>query len=181
MRVVESPMPGVLVLEPRVFHDSRGFFLETFREDRLGELGIAERFVQANQSRSVRHTLRGLHWQWRRPQAKLVRVVSGTIYDAVVDVRPQSPNFGRWCAVELSATNFRQLYVPAGYAHGFCVTSDVADVEYLCSDYYDPTGEGGLLWNDPGVGIEWPTREPLLSGKDAGNPSLDASRADLPT
>ncbi len=124
MRVIDTPLPGVLVLEPRVFRDARGFFLETYREDRLAEVGITDRFVQANQSRSVRDTLRGLHWQWRRPQAKLVRVVTGSIFDAVVDVRRDSPTFGKWCGVELSADNFQQLYVPAGFAHGFCVTSE---------------------------------------------------------
>ncbi len=180
LRVVDTPLPGVLVLEPRVFHDQRGFFLETYREDRLAEVGITDRFVQANQSRSVRDTLRGLHWQWRRPQAKLVRVVTGAIFDAVVDVRRGSPTFGKWCAVELSADNFQQLYVPAGFAHGFCVTSDLADVEYLCSDYYDPTAEAGLLWSDPFIGIDWPTRWPLLSEKDAGNPTLNVPREDLP-
>ena len=179
MRIVDTPMPGVLVLEPHVYRDPRGFFLETYRVDRLEGVGITHPFVQANQSRSVRHTLRGLHWQWRHPQAKLVRVVTGTIFDAVVDVRRSSPSFGSWCAVELSGENFRQLYVPAGFAHGFCVTSDHADVEYLCSDYYDASGEAGLLWDDPLVGIEWPIDCPLLSGKDAANPPLGAHRTDL--
>jgi dTDP-4-dehydrorhamnose 3,5-epimerase len=180
MRVVDQPLPGVLLLEPRVFRDARGFFLETYREDRLAEVGITDRFVQANQSRSLRDTLRGLHWQWRRPQAKLVRVVTGSIVDAVVDVRRHSPTFGRWCGVELNADNFQQLYVPRGFAHGFCVTSDIADIEYLCSDYYDPGGEAGLLWNDPAIGIQWPTSWPLLSDKDASNRRLDVSRKDLP-
>ena len=177
--MVGRPLPGVLVLEPRVFRDSRGFFLETYREDRLAEVGITDRFVQANQSRSVRDTLRGLHWQSRRPQAKLVRVVTGSIFDAVVDVRRHSPTFGQWCGVTLSADNFQQLYVPIGFAHGFCVTSEIADVEYLCSDYYDPGGESGLLWSDPAIGIRWPTDWPLLSEKDARNSLLDVSRLDL--
>ena len=180
MKIVASPMPGVLVLEPPVFRDERGFLLETYREDRLSHVGIFHRFVQANQSRSMRNTLRGLHWQWRRPQAKLVRVVTGVIFDAVVDVRRGSPSFGSWCAVELSAANFQQLYVPAGFAHGFCVISDVADVEYLCSEYYDPGGEAGLLWNDAAVGIDWPTHDPVLSEKDASNPGLTRTRGDLP-
>jgi len=180
MRVIESNLPGVLIIEPRVFRDQRGFFLETYREDQLAEAGITHRFVQANQSRSVRDTLRGLHWQWRRPQAKLIRVVAGSIFDAVVDVRRHSSTFGKWCAVELTGDNFQQLYVPAGFAHGFCVTSEIADVEYLCSDYYDPTGEAGLLWSDPAIGIDWPTRWPLLSEKDAGNSPLNVSRNDLP-
>jgi len=179
MRVIDTPLPGVIVLEPRVVHDQRGFFLETYREDRLAEAGITDRFVQANQSRSVRETLRGLHWQWRRPQAKLVRVVTGSIFDAVVDVRRHSPTFGQWCGVTLSADNFHQLYVPIGFAHGFCVTSEIADVEYLCSDYYDPGGEAGLLWSDPAIGIHWPTDWPVLSEKDASNFPLDVSRPDL--
>lgn len=179
MRVVAEPLPGVLVLEQDVFRDARGFFLETYRQDRLAALGISLPFVQANQSRSGRNTLRGLHWQWRRPQAKLVRVVAGTIFDAVVDVRRSSPTFGQWCGVELKADDFHQLYVPIGFAHGFCVRSEHADVEYLCSDIYDPGGEAGLLWNDPGVKIDWPTGWPLLSEKDARNPVLDVGRSDL--
>ena len=179
MRIIATPMPGVLVLEPTVYRDDRGYFLETYRSDRLQALGIEHTFVQANQSRSARRTLRGLHWQWRRPQAKLVRVVTGTIFDAVVDVRRSSPTFGQWCGVELSAENFRQLYVPAGFAHGFCVTSDHADVEYLCSEYYDPAGESGLVWDDSAVGIEWPIDCPVLSPKDASNPPLDPQRTDL--
>jgi dTDP-4-dehydrorhamnose 3,5-epimerase len=180
MRVIETTLPGVVILEPVVFRDDRGFFLETYREDRLAAAGIIVKFVQANQSRSVRNTLRGLHWQTRRPQAKLVRVVTGDVFDVVVDVRRGSPTFGQWCGVELSEANFRQLYVPEGFAHGFCVTSPLADIEYLCSDYYDPGGESGMLWNDPTVGIEWPVDWPLLSPKDAANPPLDLAREDLP-
>lgn len=179
MRVESSPLEGVVLLEPAVFHDDRGFFLETYRADRLRDVGITDRFVQANQSRSVQGTLRGLHWQWRRPQAKLVRVVTGSIFDVVVDIRRGSPTFGQWWGVLLSADNFRQLYVPVGFAHGFCVVSTEADVEYLCSDYYDPGGEAGLLWNDPNVGVEWPTETPLLSEKDASNAVLDPARQDL--
>ena len=179
MRVVDTPMEGVLVLEPPIYRDDRGFFLETYRADRLKAVGIAHGFVQANQSRSNRHTLRGLHWQWRRPQAKLVRVVTGTIFDVVVDVRRSSSTFGRWCGVELSADNFRQLYVPVGFAHGFCVTTEQADVEYLCSDFYDPGGEAGLLWNDAGVGINWPVDWPVLSSRDTTHPPLDRARSDL--
>ena len=179
MRVSPSPLEGVVVLEPAVRRDDRGFFLETYRADRLEAIGITDRFVQANQSQSVHGSLRGLHWQWRRPQAKLVRVVTGTIFDVVVDVRRSSATFGQWWGVTLSADNFQQLYVPIGFAHGFFVTSEKADVEYLCSDYYDPGGEAGLLWNDPGVAIGWPAGNPRLSEKDAGNPLLSASRNDL--
>lgn len=179
MRVSPSPLEGVVVLEPTVRRDDRGFFLETYRADRLEAIGITDRFVQANQSQSVQGSLRGLHWQWRRPQAKLVRVVTGTIFDVVVDVRRSSATFGQWWGVTLSADNFQQLYVPIGFAHGFVVTSEKADVEYLCSDYYDPGGEAGLLWSDPGVGITWPAGKPRLSEKDAVNPRLSGSRLDL--
>jgi dTDP-4-dehydrorhamnose 3,5-epimerase len=179
VRVVAGGLPGILILEPQVFNDSRGFFLEVYRADRLEAAGIHNRFVQANHSRSAKNSLRGLHWQWRRPQAKLVRVVDGTILDVVVDVRRQSPTFARWWGVELRAEAFQHLYVPAGFAHGFYVISEYADVEYFCSDYYDPGGEAGLPWNDPTVGIDWPTNEPLLSPKDAQHPPLQAHRQDL--
>jgi dTDP-4-dehydrorhamnose 3,5-epimerase len=181
VRVVDTALPGVLVIEPTVARDERGLFLETWRADAFAAAGIADTFVQDNYSRSARGTLRGLHWQWRKPQAKLVRVVAGAIFDVVVDVRRGSPTFGRWLGLELSAETFRQLYIPVGFAHGFCVTSETADVEYKCSDVYDPGGEAGLIWNDPGVGITWPVSEPVLSRKDARNPSLAPERADLPT
>jgi dTDP-4-dehydrorhamnose 3,5-epimerase len=181
VRVVNTALPGVLVIEPTVFRDERGLFLETWRADVFAAAGIADTFVQDNYSRSTRGTLRGLHWQWRKPQAKLVRVVAGSIFDVVVDVRRGSPTFGRWLGLELSAETFRQVYVPIGFAHGFCVTSEVADVEYKCSAMYDPGGEAGLIWNDPGVRIKWPVEQPVLSLKDSRNPPLEASRADLPT
>jgi dTDP-4-dehydrorhamnose 3,5-epimerase len=179
MRVIETELEGVRVIEPRVHRDARGFFVETFRADVLAEYGIVDSFVQDNHSRSVAGTLRGLHWQWRRPQAKLIRVVSGEICDVVVDVRRGSPTFGRWLAVTISAANFRQLYVPVGFAHGFCVVSDSADIEYKCSAYYDPGGEGGLPWNDPVVAIEWPVASPILSERDRSHPPLTADRPDL--
>jgi dTDP-4-dehydrorhamnose 3,5-epimerase len=179
MRVTSLALPGPLVVEPAVFRDGRGFFLETYRADKLQLAGIADVFVQANQSRSVEGTLRGLHWQWRQPQAKLVRVVSGSIFDAVVDIRRHSPTFGRWCGVELTAENFQQLYVPVGFAHGFCVLSAAADVEYLCSAYYDADGESGIPWNDPSVGIEWPLTTPTLSKRDQRHPPLNPDRTDL--
>jgi dTDP-4-dehydrorhamnose 3,5-epimerase len=163
-----------------VARDERGLFLETWRADTFAAAGVADVFVQDNYSRSTRGTLRGLHWQWRKPQAKLVRVVAGSIFDVVVDVRRGSPTFGRWVGLELSAETFRQLYIPIGFAHGFCVTSEVADVEYKCSDVYDPGGEAGLIWNDPGLAIDWPVKDPLLSPKDSRNPALTLSRADLP-
>lgn len=172
MRVRETDLPGVLVIEPRVFTDPRGTFVETWRADRYGEHGMPGPFVQDNQSRSGRNTLRGLHWQWRRPQGKLVRVVEGEVFDVAVDIRPDSPTFGRWTGLILSGENFLQCYVPPGFAHGFCVLSDSAQVEYKCTDYYDAGGEGGLIWNDPDLAIDWPVSAPLLSGRDAAHPTL---------
>ena len=180
MHVVETELPGLVVLEPMVHRDVRGLFFETYQAAKLAALGIQMPVVQANHSRSSRHTLRGLHWQWRRPQAKLVRVVRGEIFDVAVDVRRGSPTFGRWAGVVLSEENFRQTFVPEGFAHGFCVLSEVADVEYLCSDVYDPGGEAGLRWDDPAVGIRWPISRPVLSDRDRLHGPLDASRADLP-
>jgi dTDP-4-dehydrorhamnose 3,5-epimerase len=179
MRVSDTTLPGVRVLEPTVYRDDRGFFLETFRADGLATLGIDVTFVQDNHSRSVQRTLRGLHWQWRRPQAKLIRVIEGAIFDVVVDIRRGSPSFGRWVGVQLSADDFRQLYVPIGFAHGFCVLSETAQIEYKCSDYYDPAGEAGLRWDDPAVGIDWPVRDPILSPRDANHPPFRPDRADL--
>ena len=172
-------MPEVQILEPAVHRDTRGFFLESYRADQLAAIGITATFVQDNHSRSVARTLRGLHWQWRRPQAKLIRVVAGAIFDGVVDIRRGSATFGRWVGVNLSSDDFRQLYVPVGFAHGFCVLSEAADVEYKCSDYYDREGEGGLRWDDPLVGIDWPVSDPILSRRDAGHPPFGPNRPDL--
>jgi dTDP-4-dehydrorhamnose 3,5-epimerase len=162
----------VLLVEPRVIRDARGFFVETYHAQRYAAAGIAGPFVQDNHSRSVRDTLRGLHFQWRRPQGKLIRVIEGEIFDVAVDIRSDSPAFGRWVGMTLSADNFLQMFVPAGFAHGFLVTSDVAQVEYKCTDVYDPEGEGGLPWDDPDLGIAWPTRTPTLSPRDQEHPSL---------
>lgn len=181
MRVLEAPLAGVLVIEPRVHGDARGFFLETWRADRYAAAGLPPAFVQDNHSLSARHTLRGLHWQWRRPQGKLIRVVEGAIFDVAVDLRIESPTFGQWYGVELSAENFRQMYVPPSFAHGFCVTSDVAQVEYKCTDYYDPDGESGLMWNDPELAIAWPTTTPLLSVRDSNHPSFLQTFGRAPT
>lgn len=173
MRVRETALPGVLIVEPLVFRDARGFFVETWHERRYAEAGIRAHFVQDNHSRSIKGTVRGLHWQERRPQAKLVRVIEGEIFDVAVDVRPESGTFGRWVGVRMSANDFTQLYIPAGFAHGFSVTSDVAEVAYKCADYYDPDGERGLIWNDPDIGIAWPdVGEPLLSERDRRHPTL---------
>ena len=172
MKFVQSELPDVLIIEPDVYRDSRGFFLETYHEQKYRDGGISLTFVQDNHSRSLRHTLRGLHAQLRRPQGKLVRVLRGEIWDVAVDVRRGSPTFGRWVAVTLSAENFRQCYVPPGFVHGFCVTSDFAEVEYKCTDFYDPTGEITVLWNDPDLAIPWPIRTPILSAKDQGGRRL---------
>src|SRR5918993_6101051 len=180
MRAIETALPGVVILEPEVHRDSRGFFLEVYHAARLASLGIHAVFVQDNHSRSIRHTLRGLHWQYRRPQAKLVRVLHGEIYDVAVDIRRGSATFGQWMGAHLSGDNMRQTFIPEGFAHGFCVLSDTADVEYKCSDYYDPGGEAGLPWNDPAIGIDWPVTAPLLSAKDAGYLPLERHTDDLP-
>lgn len=180
MSVIQTALDGVLVIEPRVFRDDRGFFAETYHAERYREWGIDVTFVQDNHSRSERHTLRGLHAQLARPQAKLVRVLHGAILDVAVDVRRGSPTFAQWISVELTAENFRQIYVPVGFAHGFCVLSETAEVEYKCSDLYDPTSELRLLWNDPEIGVEWPTTTPLLSDKDRDGRPLSEWLEDLP-
>ncbi len=168
MKVTETNLPGVLIIEPRVFQDSRGFFLETYSAQRYEQAGVRGPFVQDNHSRSLKGTVRGLHLQVNQPQAKLMRAVSGSMLDVAVDVRVGSPNFGRWTSALLSGENFKQLYVPPGFAHGFAVLSDVVDVEYKCTDYYDPGDELTVLWNDPAVGIEWPESKPTLSARDQG-------------
>jgi dTDP-4-dehydrorhamnose 3,5-epimerase len=179
MRALATALSDVRILEPTVHQDARGFFLESYRTDHLEAVGIFCTFVQDNYSRSVARTLRGLHWQWRRPQAKLIRVVAGAIFDVVVDIRKGSPTLGRWVGVNLSADDFRQLFVPVGFAHGFCVLSEIADIEYKCSDYYDPSGEAGLRWDDPVVGIEWPVSDPILSSRDAAHLPFSPNRSDL--
>ena len=174
MKLIPTNLPGVLIIEPRVFRDERGFFLETYHAQRYREAGLDAAFVQDNHSRSTRGTLRGLHWQAERPQGKLVRVLVGEIYDVAVDIRPDSPTFGKWVGFTLSADNFRQAWIPPGFAHGFCVTSEVAEVEYKCTDFYDPPSERGLIWNDPEVAIAWPIQDPILSERDKKHPRLSA-------
>jgi dTDP-4-dehydrorhamnose 3,5-epimerase len=176
MNVVQTKLPGVLLIEPKVFGDHRGFFLETYNARRYREAGIETPFVQDNHSRSIRGTLRGLHFQITKPQAKLLWVVSGEIFDVAVDVRPGSATFGKWFGATLSAENKKQIFVPSGFAHGFAVISDIAEVYYKCSDFYDPKDEGGIVWNDPQLAIDWPLREPLLSQKDAALPTLANAR-----
>lgn len=172
MNVISTAIDDVRVIEPRVFSDQRGYFLETYHRERYRDAGIVCEFVQDNLSFSVRGTLRGLHYQIRHPQAKLVQVISGEVFDVAVDLRIGSPTFGKWAGVVLSSENKRQLFIPEGFAHGFCVTSETALFLYKCSDFYDPQDEGGLLWSDPDVGICWPVESPLLSAKDAVFPRL---------
>lgn len=181
MRFVASDLPGVVIVEPDVHRDSRGYFLESFQTEKYRAAGIARPFVQDNESRSTLGTLRGLHLQRRRPQGKLIRVIDGEIWDVAVDVRRGSPTFGRWAGVTLSAENFKQCYVPPGFAHGFCVTSPIARVEYKCTELYDPTDELGVAWNDPALAIRWPVHEPLLSDRDRRLPILAALMDQLPT
>jgi dTDP-4-dehydrorhamnose 3,5-epimerase len=166
VNITQTPLPGALLLEPKVFGDARGFFLETFHAERYAAAGVPGSFVQDNWSRSAKHTLRGLHFQNPRSQGKLVWCVRGAVWDAIVDIRTGSPAFGKWYGVELSEANKRQLWVPPGFAHGFCVLSDEADFVYKCTELYAPANEQSLLWNDPAVGVQWPIATPLLSGKD---------------
>jgi dTDP-4-dehydrorhamnose 3,5-epimerase len=166
MRFRHKELPGVVVIEPTVHRDERGFFLETFHADKYAAAGLPSAFAQDNHSMSVRSTLRGLHFQHRNPQGKLVRVIEGEIWDVAVDLRSDSPTFGRWTAERLSAESFRQMYVPPGCAHGFCVLSDRAQVNYKCTALYDPTDEMGLSYDDPELAIPWPVAAPLLSPRD---------------
>jgi dTDP-4-dehydrorhamnose 3,5-epimerase len=177
MKVVESGLGGVLVFEPVVHGDERGFFFESYREDLFQRAtGTNRPFVQDNHSRSVRHVLRGLHYQIRQPQGKLVRVVAGEVFDVVVDLRRHSPTFGRWMGTNLSAENKRQMWVPEGFAHGFLVLSDVAETVYKTTDYYAPQHERSLLWNDADIGIAWPLSvPPILAARDAAGKRLAES------
>mgnify|MGYP002789205263 CR=1 FL=1 len=172
MRVVPTELPEVLLIEPDVHGDERGFFLETYHAERYEAFGIRGPFVQDNHSRSVHGTVRGLHLQVTRPQAKLVRVLSGEIFDVAVDVRRGSPTFGKWVGIVLTAESFRQCYVPCGFAHGFSVLSPYAEVEYKCTDVYDPESQIGLAWNDPVLAIPWGVDAPILSTRDRQNPLL---------
>jgi dTDP-4-dehydrorhamnose 3,5-epimerase len=173
VKVTATDLPGVLIIEPRVFGDERGFFLEAFQAERYRlEAGISLAFVQDNHSRSRRGVLRGLHAQKEHAQGKLVRVARGETFDVAVDIEPRSPTFGRWIGVTLSDTNHRQLWIPPGYAHGFGVVSEIADVEYKCTAYYQAQSEVGVIWNDPDLAIPWPIGSPTLSEKDKRLPTL---------
>lgn len=182
MRFLPTALPGVILVEPDVFRDDRGFFLETYHRERYRAGGIAEDFVQDNHSKSRAGTLRGLHAQrGENAQGKLVRAVEGEIFDVAVDIRRGSPTFGKWVGEILSAENFRQLYVPAGFLHGFCVLSETAQIEYKCTHFYSRGNELSVLWNDPDLAIAWPLAEPLLSAKDAAAPRLRELMELLPT
>ena len=175
MKVTPTELPEVLLIEPRVHGDSRGFFYESFQVSRYADAGIQGTFVQDNLSRSAKGTLRGLHFQEPRAQGKLVQVLRGTVFDVAVDVRKGSPRFGRWVGVELCESSPRQLWIPPGFAHGFCVLSESADFFYKCTEVYVPEAERAIAWNDPQIGIRWPVSEPLLSNKDRAAPMLAAS------
>lgn len=179
MRAIETSLPGVLILEPKVFSDARGFFLESFNARTFRDLtGLDTTFVQDNHSRSSRNVLRGLHYQIEQPQGKLVRVVQGEVFDVAVDMRRSSPAFGQWTGVHLSAENHRQLWVPAGFAHGFLVLSETADFLYKTTDFYAPQHERCVRWNDPAIGIDWPEcPEPVLAPRDAQAPLLRDAEA----
>jgi dTDP-4-dehydrorhamnose 3,5-epimerase len=172
LNVTETSLPGVLVVEPTVWADSRGFFMETYHLDRFTAAGIDVPFVQDNQSRSAHKVLRGLHYQEPNAQGKLVRCSRGALFDVAVDIRVGSPTFGRWFGIELSEANKKMLWVPAGYAHGFCALADDTDLSYKCTAFYDPQSEKAIVWNDPDIAIEWPISDPVLSPKDAAAPLL---------
>jgi dTDP-4-dehydrorhamnose 3,5-epimerase len=172
MNIITTSIEGVLIIEPEVFEDSRGFFMETYHRDRYMTSGINRVFVQDNLSYSVHGTVRGLHYQIRNSQAKLVQVISGEIFDVAVDIRPDSPTFGKWTGFHLSGQNRRQLFIPEGFAHGFCVLSEIAYFLYKCSDFFAPDDEGGILWSDPDIGIDWPVEHPIISEKDKQYPCL---------
>lgn len=176
MKRIDTHLPGVCVLEPRVFADERGFFYEAFNQARFAEAGIDVQFVQSNVSRSAGNVLRGLHYQWPNPQGKLVSVLEGEVHDVAVDIRVGSPTFGRWTAAVLSAANKRHFWVPEGFAHGFCVLSDSALFTYQCTALYDPEADAAVRWNDADLAVDWPVAEPQLSPRDANAPFL----ADIP-
>lgn len=180
MIAIETALPGVLLIEPTVHGDGRGFFLETFNASKLAGTGVPALFLQDNHSRSGRGVVRGLHYQLASPQGKLVHVARGSIFDVAVDIRRGSPTFGMWHGVELSDANLYSLWIPPGFAHGFCVTSDIADVIYKCTTLYDAADDRGVAWNDSAIGIAWPRGELTVSPKDALYSGLNDARQDLP-
>ncbi|MBN2375644.1 MAG: dTDP-4-dehydrorhamnose 3,5-epimerase [Sedimentisphaerales bacterium] len=178
-KITQTSLPGVVIIEPQIFGDDRGFFLETFHLQKYDELGLQKTFVQDNHSRSTCHVIRGLHYQLKHPQAKLVYVVRGEIFDVAVDIRRNSETFGRWTAAVLSDKNHQQMFIPQGFAHGFCVLSDSADVTYKCTDFYTPGDDFGIHFADPDINIDWPSSTPILSEKDQQNPTLKSINPDL--
>ena len=180
MKIHQTSLKDVFIIEPTVFSDNRGHFLETFNTNKYRQTGIAANFIQDNQSVSKKGVLRGLHGQMPRSQAKLVRVVKGQVFDVAVDARRKSPNFGKWVSTELSEDNYRQLFIPKGFLHGFCVLSDTAVFEYKCDEYYYPEDEITVRWDDPQIGVNWPIKEPILSDKDATAPLLGEILDKLP-
>lgn len=174
MKVIETKLPGVVILQPRVFTDDRGWFMETFNQNVFRAAGLPESFAQDNHSSSTRGVVRGLHYQEPNPQGKLVRCTRGSVFDVAVDIRPDSPTFGQWFGTELSAANNHMLWIPEGFAHGFCATDNVCDLVYKCTVVWDAKGDRSLLWNDPEIGIQWPVAEAdaILSPKDAAAPRL---------
>ncbi len=181
MKITPTRIPEVLLIEPDVFGDNRGFFMESWHKQKFAEQGLTADFVQDNHSRSTQGVLRGLHYQLQQPQGKLVRVVTGCVFDVAVDIRRGSPTFGQWVGAELSADNQHQLYVPPGFAHGFCVLSETADFLYKCTVYYAPQDEHGIMWNDPTIGIRWPGSDFIISEKDTANGLLETMTDVLPT
>lgn len=180
LEIRETDLPGVLLITPRVFRDDRGFFLESFNEARFADAGLEARFVQDNHSRSAKGVLRGMHYQLRHPQGKLVRVVRGKIFDVAADIRRGSPTFGKWVGVTLDDSEMSALWIPPGFAHGFCALSEGVDVTYKCTDFYAPSDERGVLWNDPLLGINWPVETPIVAAKDQSYPLLSLENPDLP-
>ena len=181
MKTVKTPLEGLLIIKPRIFGDDRGYFLETHHQQKYRDCGIDYRFVQDNLSFSVKGTLRGLHFQKTKPQAKLIQALTGEIFDVAVDIRPASSTYGEWFGIRLSEKNRHQLFVPEGFAHGFCVLSESADFLYKCTDYYAPQCEHGIRWNDPDIGIDWPGGGFTISDKDAGNALLRDMAEKLPS
>jgi dTDP-4-dehydrorhamnose 3,5-epimerase len=173
IKIESEQLNGVVVLAPEVFQDSRGFFMETYRDDQFQEMGLPTKFVQDNHSGSVKGTVRGLHFQWEPPMGKLMRVTLGTAFLVAVDIRKGSPTLGKWVGVTASAENHRQVWAPAGFARGFCVISEHAEIQYKCTGLYSNKGESGILWNDPAIGVEWPVKDPILSEKDRKAQTLE--------
>jgi dTDP-4-dehydrorhamnose 3,5-epimerase len=181
MNIIPTTLDGVLIIEPKVFEDQRGFFLETYHQKRYNQAGINRIFVQDNLSFSVKGTVRGLHYQIKHPQAKLIQVITGEIFDVAVDIRVGSDTYGQWAGVRLSAENKRQIYIPEGFAHGFCVLSQIAHFLYKCSNFYSSEDECGIFWADPDIGIDWPIKDPIISERDKNFSCLsDLSPEQLP-